>query len=168
MESSLKHCKRIKDSRTSLGICHALLWSSPVVAVLNRDDYLNGCNLLCLCNNSNADTISDSHNPDHLDCSCLYLCRNRMGGDGIMKNPIFKAVLIGAVFYIALMILEGALHPAILPAAAVGAVILGLLATVFIWENEHTVHIGEVIVLWTMILLFAAYGLVFFFIGGVF
>jgi hypothetical protein len=91
-----------------------------------------------------------------------------MGGDGIMKNPIFKAVLIGAVFYIALMILEGALHPAILPATAVGAVILGLLATVFIWENEHTVHVGEVIILWTMILLFAAYGLVFFFIGGVF
>ena len=91
-----------------------------------------------------------------------------MGGDGIMKNPIFKAVLIGAVFYIALMILEGALHPAILPAAAVGAVILGLLATVFIWENEHTVHVGEVIILWTMILLFAAYGLVFFFIGGVY
>ena len=83
-----------------------------------------------------------------------------------MKNPIFKAVLIGAVFYIALMIVEGAMHPEILPAAAVGAVILGLLATVFLWENEHAVHKGEVIILWTMVLLFAAYGLVFFILGG--
>ena len=83
-----------------------------------------------------------------------------------MKNPIFKAVLIGAVFYIALMIVEGAMHPEILPAAAVGAVILGFLATVFLWENEHAVHKGEVIILWTMVLLFAAYGLVFFFLGG--
>ena len=83
-----------------------------------------------------------------------------------MKNPIFKAVLIGAVFYIALMIVEGAMHPAILPAAAVGSVILGFLATVFLWENEHAVHKGEVIILWTMVLLFAAYGLVFFFLGG--
>ena len=91
-----------------------------------------------------------------------------MGGDGSMKNPIFKAVLIGAVFYIALMIVEGAMHPEILPAAAVGAVILGLLATVFLWENENTVHLGEIIILWTMVLLFAAYGVVFFFIGGVF
>ncbi|MBE6506461.1 MAG: hypothetical protein E7Z72_00850 [Methanocorpusculum parvum] len=85
-----------------------------------------------------------------------------------MKNPIFKAVLIGAVFYIALMVVEGAMHPAILPAAAVGAVLLGLLATVFIWENEHTVHLGEIIVLWAMVLLFVVYGLVFFFIGGAF
>lgn len=85
-----------------------------------------------------------------------------------MKNHVFKAVLIGAVFYIVLMIIEGALHPAILPAAAVGAVILGLLATVFVWENEHTVHLGEVIILWTMVLLFVAYGLVFFFLGGAF
>ena len=83
-----------------------------------------------------------------------------------MKNPIFKAVLIGAVFYIALMIIEGAVHPAILPAAAVGSVILGFLATVFLWENEHSVHKGEVIILWTMVLLFAVYGLVFFFLGG--
>ena len=83
-----------------------------------------------------------------------------------MKNPIFKAVLIGAVFYIVLMIIEGAVHPAILPAAAVGSVILGFLATVFLWENEHAVHKGEVIILWTMVLLFAAYGLVFFFLGG--
>lgn len=85
-----------------------------------------------------------------------------------MKNPIFKAVLIGAVFYIALMIVEGALHPAILPAAAIGAVILGFLATVFLWENDHAVHIGEIIVLWAMVLLFVAYGLVFFFLGGAF
>ena len=83
-----------------------------------------------------------------------------------MKNPIFKAVLIGAVFYIALMIVEGAMHPEILPAAAVGSVILGFLATVFLWENEHAVHKGEVITLWTMVLLFAVYGLVFFFLGG--
>ena len=83
-----------------------------------------------------------------------------------MKNPIFKAVLIGAVFYIALMIVEGAMHPEILPAAAVGSVILGFLATVFLWENEHAVHKGEVIILWTMVLLFVAYGLVFFFLGG--
>ena len=83
-----------------------------------------------------------------------------------MKNPIFKAVLIGAVFYIALMIVEGAMHPVILPAAAVGSVILGFLATVFLWENEHAVHKGEVIILWTMVLLFAVYGLVFFFLGG--
>ena len=83
-----------------------------------------------------------------------------------MKNPIFKAVLIGAVFYIALMIVEGAMHPEILPAAAVGSVILGFLATVFLWENEHAVHKGEVIILWTMVLLFAVYGLVFFFLGG--
>lgn len=85
-----------------------------------------------------------------------------------MKNPIFKAVLIGAVFYIALMIVEGALHPAILPAAAIGAVILGFLATVFLWENEHAVHKGEVIVLWTMVLLFVVYGVTFFFLGGAF
>lgn len=83
-----------------------------------------------------------------------------------MKNPIFKGVLAAVIFYIALMVVEGALHPVILPAAAIGSVILAFLATVFIWENEHSVHKGEVIILWTMVLLFAAYGLVFFFIGG--
>ncbi|HJJ52228.1 MAG TPA: hypothetical protein O0X55_03705 [Methanocorpusculum sp.] len=83
-----------------------------------------------------------------------------------MKNPIFKGILVAAVFYIVLMIIEGAIHPAILPAAAVGSVILGFLATVFLWENEHAVHKGEVIILWTMVLLFVAYGLVFFFLGG--
>lgn len=83
-----------------------------------------------------------------------------------MKNPIFKGILAAAVVYIVLMIIEGALHPAILPAAAVGSVILGFLATVFLWENEHAVHKGEVIILWAMVLLFAAYGLVFFFLGG--
>ena len=83
-----------------------------------------------------------------------------------MKNPIFKGILVAAVFYIVLMSIEGAVHPAILPAAAVGSVILGFLATVFLWENEHAVHKGEVIILWTMVLLFAAYGLVFFILGG--
>lgn len=83
-----------------------------------------------------------------------------------MKNPIFKGILVTAVFYIVLMIIEGALHPVILPAAAVGSVILGFLATVFLWENEHAVHKGEVIILWTMVLLFAVYGLVFFLGGG--
>ncbi len=83
-----------------------------------------------------------------------------------MKNPIFKGILISSFFYIVLMIIEGAMYPSILPAAAVGSVILVFLATVFLWENEASVHKGEVIILWAMVLFFVVYGIVFFFLGG--
>lgn len=86
----------------------------------------------------------------------------------IMQNSIFKAVIIGAIFYIALILVEGALHPSVLLPGVIGAVVLALLATVFGLKNEHAVHKGEVIVLWTMVLLFVAYGLFQFIVGGVF
>ncbi len=81
------------------------------------------------------------------------------------REIIPLAAVLGAAFYIILMLLEASLHPQILFGAALGSLVIGLLATVFIWQNEHTKHLGEMIILWVMIFCFVTYGLLCF--GGV-
>ena len=82
-----------------------------------------------------------------------------------LREFIPLAVVLSAAFYIILMLLEASLHPQILFGAALGSVVIGLLATVFIWQNEPKKHLGEIIVLWAMIFGFVIYGLLCF--GGV-
>ncbi|HJJ99066.1 MAG TPA: hypothetical protein O0X23_02490 [Methanocorpusculum sp.] len=75
-----------------------------------------------------------------------------------MNNLIERAVVAGVAFYVFLMILEVIIHPAALAGAVAGAVLLGILASVFLSSHEHAVHIGEMILAWVMILLFVLYG----------
>ncbi|MDO5844558.1 MAG: hypothetical protein Q4Q53_05390 [Methanocorpusculum sp.] len=82
-----------------------------------------------------------------------------------MKRIIPKIVLIAAAFYIILMLWEGALHQEVLLGGVIGSVLLAVLASIFFIKSEHAVHVGEIIVLWAMVLAFVAYGLLCF--GGI-
>lgn len=82
-----------------------------------------------------------------------------------MKNIISKIVLSAAAFYIILMLWESAMHPEALLGAVIGSVLLAALASVFFVKSEHAVHVGEIVVLWAMVLSFVAYGLLCF--GGI-
>ena len=75
-----------------------------------------------------------------------------------MNNLIEKAVVAGVAFYILLMVLEVISHPAVLAGAVIGAVLFGILASVFLSSREHAVHTGEMVLVWVMILLFVLYG----------
>lgn len=75
-----------------------------------------------------------------------------------MNNLIEKAVVAGVAFYILLMVLEVISRPAVLAGAVIGAVLLGILASVFLSSREHAVHTGEMVLVWVMILLFVLYG----------
>lgn len=79
-------------------------------------------------------------------------------------NYIPLAACISVAFYVVLMLLEASLHPAILPGAMIGAVLLGILAAAFVWKSDHAKHLGEVILIWIMVLGFIIYGLLRF--GG--
>ena len=72
---------------------------------------------------------------------------------------IQKAVLASVVFYILLMIAEIISHPQILPGAVAGSILLGIAAGAFLYRNDHRLHSGEMILVWTMILLFVCYGI---------
>lgn len=80
-----------------------------------------------------------------------------------MNNLIEKAVVAGVAFYILLMILEVISHPVVLAGAVAGAVLLGILASVFLYSREHAVHTGEMVLVWVMILLFVLYGVLYWF-----
>ena len=73
-------------------------------------------------------------------------------------NLIEKAVVAGIAAYILLMAAEIISHPAVLAGAVIGAVLLGIVASVFLSTREHAVHTGEMILVWAMILLFVLYG----------
>lgn len=73
-------------------------------------------------------------------------------------NLIEKAVVAGIAAYILLMAAEIISHPAVLAGAVIGAVLLGIVASVFLSTREHVVHTGEMILVWAMILLFVLYG----------
>lgn len=75
-----------------------------------------------------------------------------------MNNLIAKVVAAAVAFYILLMAFEIISHPAVLAAAVIGAVLLGIVASVFLSSREHAVHTGEMILVWIMILLFVLYG----------
>ena len=77
-------------------------------------------------------------------------------------NYIPLSVVIGSAFYVILMLLEVFFHPEILPGALLGAVLIGVLATIFIWKNDHTKHQVEMILVWMMIFGFVGYGLLCF------
>lgn len=80
-------------------------------------------------------------------------------------NYIPLAAVIGSAFYVILMLLESSLHPVVLPGAILGAVLIGILAGMFVWKSDHTKHIGEMILIWVMILGFVIYRLLRF--GGI-
>lgn len=80
-----------------------------------------------------------------------------------MNNLIEKAVVAGVAFYILLMALEVISNPAVLAGAVIGAVLLGILASVFLSSREYAVHIGEMVLVWVMILLFVLYGVLYWF-----
>ncbi len=80
-----------------------------------------------------------------------------------MNNLIEKAVVAGVAFYILLMALEVISHPAVLAGAVIGAVLLGILASVFLSSREYAVHTGEMVLVWVMILLFVLYGVLYWF-----
>ena len=69
-------------------------------------------------------------------------------------NLIEKAVVAGIAAYILLMAAEIISHPAVLAGAVIGAVLLGIVASVFLSTREHAV----MILVWAMILLFVLYG----------
>ncbi len=71
---------------------------------------------------------------------------------------ITKAVVLGIAFYVLLMIAEVAVHPEILAGAAVGAVLLAIVAGVFLYQNEHRIHTVEMALVWILVLLFVLYG----------
>ena len=73
-------------------------------------------------------------------------------------NLVEKAVVAGIAAYILLMAAEIISHPAVLAGAVIGAVLLGIVASVFLSTREHAVHTGEMILVWAMILLFVLYG----------
>lgn len=73
-------------------------------------------------------------------------------------NWIPKAVVLVVVFYILLMAAEVVSHPEILAGTVIGAVLLGIVAVVFLAQQEHTVHTGEMALVWILILLFVFYG----------
>ena len=73
-------------------------------------------------------------------------------------NLIEKAVVAGIAAYILLMAAEITSHPAVLAGAVIGAVLLGIVASVFLSTRDHAVHTGEMILVWAMILLFVLYG----------
>ena len=75
-----------------------------------------------------------------------------------MKYIPFAAAA-GAGFYIILMLIESSLHPAALPGALLGSVLLGLLATLFFWKSDHAKHTGEMVLIWVMIFCFIIYRL---------
>jgi hypothetical protein len=61
-------------------------------------------------------------------------------------------------FYILLMALEITSHPAVFTGMIIGSVLLVVVAKIFLSSSEHTVHTGEMILVWVMILLFLFYG----------
>ncbi|MDV0441789.1 hypothetical protein [Methanorbis furvi] len=71
---------------------------------------------------------------------------------------IAKGVVAGIAFYILLMAIEVISHPEVLGGAVAGAVLLGILAFVFLAKDEEKIHTGEMILVWVMILLFVVYG----------
>ena len=73
-------------------------------------------------------------------------------------NLIEKAVVAGIAAYILHMAAEIISHPAVLAGSVIGAVLLGIVASVFLSTREHAVHTGEMILVWAMILLFVLYG----------
>lgn len=73
-------------------------------------------------------------------------------------NLIEKAVVAGIAVYILLMAAEIISHPSVLAGAVIGALLLGIVASVFLSTREHAVHTGEMILVWAMILLFVLYG----------
>ena len=79
-------------------------------------------------------------------------------------NYIPSVACISTAFYIILMLLEASLHPATLPGAMAGSILLGILAVIFVWKSDHAKHLGEVILIWIMVLGFIIYGLLRF--GG--
>ncbi|WP_319379087.1 hypothetical protein [uncultured Methanocorpusculum sp.] len=74
-------------------------------------------------------------------------------------NYIPLTAVAGAAFYIILMLIELSLHPAVLPAALLGSILLAALATVFVWKSDHAKHTGEMVLIWVMIFCFIIYGL---------
>lgn len=80
-----------------------------------------------------------------------------------MNNLIEKAVVAGVAFYILLIALGVISHPAVLAEAVIGAVLLGILASVFLFSREYAVHTGEMVLVWVMILLFVLYGVLYWF-----
>jgi len=75
------------------------------------------------------------------------------------------AACISVAFYVILMLLEASLHPEILLGAILGSILLGILAAIFVWKSDHAKHLGEVILIWIMVLGFISYGLLCF--GGI-
>ncbi|ABN06743.1 hypothetical protein Mlab_0569 [Methanocorpusculum labreanum Z] len=74
-------------------------------------------------------------------------------------NYIPLTAAAGAAFYIILMLIESALHPVVLPAALVGSLLLGALASLFVWKSDHAKHTGEMVLIWVMIFCFIIYGI---------
>ncbi len=74
-------------------------------------------------------------------------------------NYIPFTAAAGAGFYIILMLIESSLHSAVLPVALLGSLLLGLLATLFVWKSDHAKHTGEMVLVWVMIFCFVIYGL---------
>jgi hypothetical protein len=61
-------------------------------------------------------------------------------------------------FYILLMAFEIINHPAIFTGMIIGAVLLVVIAKIFLSSSEYAVHTGEMILVWVMVLLFLFYG----------
>jgi hypothetical protein len=75
-----------------------------------------------------------------------------------MDNLITKTIVVTNAVYILLTILEVINHPAVLTGAILGVVLFGIVASAFLSIHEHAVHTGEMVLVWTMILLFVFYG----------
>ncbi|HJJ90428.1 MAG TPA: hypothetical protein O0W88_01005 [Methanocorpusculum sp.] len=80
-----------------------------------------------------------------------------------MNSSIEKVVVTGVAFYVLLMIFETICYPSVLLEATVGSVLLGILASVFLSSREHAIHTGEMLLVWSMIMLFVLYGAFFWF-----
>ncbi|HJJ89635.1 MAG TPA: hypothetical protein O0Y05_01100 [Methanocorpusculum sp.] len=80
-----------------------------------------------------------------------------------MNSSIEKVVVTGVAFYVLLMIFETICYPSVLLEATVGSVLLGILTSVFLSSREHAIHTGEMVLVWSMIMLFVLYGAFFWF-----
>ena len=77
---------------------------------------------------------------------------------------IREAILFGGVLYILITLAQIIDRPVIWLEGFVVSVVLAAATAYYLTQDEHNLHLSEIIVLWAAVLLFAVYG--FFRYGG--
>ena len=78
---------------------------------------------------------------------------------------IRKAILFGGVLFILITLIQVLDRPTIWLEGIVVSVALAAATAYYLMQDEHRLHVSEMVALWASVLLFAAYGILKF--GGV-